>query len=194
MAIIGHGDDPLPALEALTAAEPELRRAALGAAWRLGAVDGVRLSHFFDDPSPVVARRAIELAARLSPDDPAAGAVANRLVDALAGTHAEVAAFALGELAVVDDRIVSALTINAREAEGALARESAVAALGVLGEAQDTVLAALTDIATVRRRAVIALANFEGPAVEEALAAALDDRDWQVRQVAEDLLAPPDDD
>ena len=43
--------------------------------------------------------------------------------------------------------------------------------------------------ATVRRRAVIALAPFDGPEVDAALHAALEDRDWQVRQAAEDQLA-----
>ncbi|MEM9132196.1 MAG: hypothetical protein AAF962_05905 [Actinomycetota bacterium] len=190
--MIGHGDDPAPALEALTDSDPELRRAALGAAWRLGAIDGPQLSEFFTDPVPAVARRAIELAARVSPEDQHVTVVARRLVAALGGDHAEGAAFALGELAVAEDGVVEALVAQAREAADALERESAVAALGVLGEGEETVLAALSDIATVRRRAVIALANFEGPAVEAALTTALDDRDWQVRQAAEDLLTPPD--
>jgi hypothetical protein len=34
---------------------------------------------------------------------------------------------------------------------------------------------------------VIALAPFSGPDVDAALTAALEDRDWQVRQAAEDL-------
>ncbi|MEY3679413.1 MAG: hypothetical protein RL547_25, partial [Actinomycetota bacterium] len=37
-------------------------------------------------------------------------------------------------------------------------------------------------------RAVLALAPFDGPDVQAALKKALDDRDWQVRQAAEDLL------
>jgi ABC-type spermidine/putrescine transport system permease subunit II len=41
----------------------------------------------------------------------------------------------------------------------------------------------------VRRRAVLAHAPFDGPAVDAAVAAALEDRDWQVRQAAEDLRA-----
>jgi HEAT repeat protein len=49
------------------------------------------------------------------------------------------------------------------------------------------VLAATRDKATVRRRAVLALAAFDGPEVDEALARAATDRDWQVRQAAEDL-------
>jgi uncharacterized membrane protein len=40
----------------------------------------------------------------------------------------------------------------------------------------------------VRRRAVIALAPFDGPEVDDALERARTDRDWQVRQAAEDLL------
>ena len=45
-----------------------------------------------------------------------------------------------------------------------------------------------TDKPAVRRRAVLALAPFEGEDVEAALRRALEDRDWQVRQAAEDLL------
>ena len=71
-----------------------------------------------------------------------------------------------------------------------LCRESAVAALGALGheKGRAAVLAGLTERAAIRRRAVLALAAFEGPEVEAALTAALSDRDWQVRQAAEDLL------
>jgi len=50
------------------------------------------------------------------------------------------------------------------------------------------VLAACDDKPAVRRRAVLALAAFDGPEVEERLRRALEDRDWQVRQAAEDLL------
>jgi HEAT repeat protein len=51
------------------------------------------------------------------------------------------------------------------------------------------VLAACRDKPAVRRRAVLALAAFDGPEVEAALEAALDDHDRQVRQAARDLLA-----
>ncbi|HLH46072.1 MAG TPA: HEAT repeat domain-containing protein, partial [Acidimicrobiales bacterium] len=73
-----------------------------------------------------------------------------------------------------------------------LCREAAVAALGAIGERAGlpAVLAALGDRPQVRRRAVIALAPFEGAEVDAALRRALDDRDWQVRQAAEDLLRP----
>ena len=64
-----------------------------------------------------------------------------------------------------------------------------MAALGAIGhnDGLGAVLRATTDKATVRRRAVIALAAFEGPDVEAALSTARHDRDWQVRQAAEDL-------
>ena len=73
--------------------------------------------------------------------------------------------------------------------EDALVREAAVAALGAIGDegGRAAILAALSDKATVRRRAVLALAPFDGPDVEAAMAAAREDRDWQVRQAAEDL-------
>jgi HEAT repeat protein len=50
------------------------------------------------------------------------------------------------------------------------------------------VLAALEDKPAIRRRAVVALAAFDGDEVERALARAALDSDWQVRQTAEDLL------
>ena len=49
------------------------------------------------------------------------------------------------------------------------------------------ILDACRDKPAVRRRAVLALAPFDGPEVDAAIDAALADRDWQVRQAAEDL-------
>nr|MDQ3293800.1 HEAT repeat domain-containing protein [Actinomycetota bacterium] len=71
-----------------------------------------------------------------------------------------------------------------------LVREAAVAALGSLGDERglEAVLAGCHDIATIRRRAVLALAAFDGPAVEAMLRDLSTDRDRQVRQAAEDLL------
>jgi len=106
-------------------------------------------------------------------------------------TVVETAAWALGEL--TDDAIAAGAVIPlakvARTHRDPLAREAAVAALGALGD--DTGLAAIlgacSDKPAVRRRAVLALAPFEGPEVEAAIDTALTDRDWQVRQAAEDL-------
>ena len=101
----------------------------------------------------------------------------------------EIACWAAGEQTERNDSIIEALSGIALEHEDALCRESAVAALGALGDVRglESILKATQDIATVRRRAVIALAPFEGQAVTDALQLALSDRDWQVRQAAEDL-------
>ncbi|MFV0523691.1 MAG: HEAT repeat domain-containing protein [Acidimicrobiales bacterium] len=104
---------------------------------------------------------------------------------------AEIAAFALGELGVADPAVEATLRALATGHDDPLVRESAVAALGSLGVGLDAVLSATGDIAAVRRRAVVALAAFDGEQVDRALERALGDRDWQVRQIAEDLLQDP---
>ena len=53
---------------------------------------------------------------------------------------------------------------------------------------RSAVLAALRDAPAVRRRAVVALAAFSGADIEAALRERLSDRDWQVRQAAEEVL------
>lgn len=108
----------------------------------------------------------------------------------------EVACWAAGELPEVAETTVDALTAVAGPEPGghedALCREAAVAALGALGHERGraAILGGLKDRPAVRRRAVLALAAFEGDDVEAALERALEDRDWQVRQAAEDLLGP----
>ena len=110
---------------------------------------------------------------------------------------AEVAAFGLGEFGPDPEHLPPAVFTDAGAALEAMAtghadplcRESAVAALGALHSGRATVLAAMTDKATVRRRAVLALSPFDGAEVDAAIAAALSDRDWQVRQAAEDQVA-----
>jgi HEAT repeat protein len=104
----------------------------------------------------------------------------------------EMTAWALGERG--EHAAVDALAAVASVGSGhpdPLCREAAVAALGAIGDEAGlaTVIGALDDKPAVRRRAAVALAAFEGPEVEAALRRCLDDRDWQVRQVAEDLLA-----
>ena len=102
----------------------------------------------------------------------------------------EVACWAAGEREESEDVVVEMLSTIALDHDDALCRESAVAALGAIGDSRglESILQATHDIATVRRRAVIALAPFEGQAVSDALEVALTDRDWQVRQAAEDIL------
>ena len=104
----------------------------------------------------------------------------------------EVAAWALGERGADSAAAVDELVGVAGSHDDPLCREAAVAALGAIGDERGlpAILAAMSDKPAVRRRAVIALTPFEGPEVDAAMAAALDDRDWQVRQAAEELGDP----
>ena len=105
---------------------------------------------------------------------------------------AEMAAWAIGERTNASDNDIAALIDVVLHHKEPLVREAATAALGSLGDARGlpAILHACTDKPAVRRRAVLALAPFEGPEVDEALTKALSDRDWQVRQNAEDMLHP----
>ncbi len=103
----------------------------------------------------------------------------------------ESAAWSLGEAGSnCGPRVVEALELVTRAHVDPLCREAAVAALGAIGDrvALESVLGALEDKPAIRRRATIALAAFDDPRVDVALRRCLQDRDWQVRQAAEDLL------
>ncbi len=172
--------------------ESKVRVIAFSAAERAGILGVEQLTGALDDPHPDVRYRALEL---ISHRDAEQG-LTDRVIAALADPElTELAAFVLGELAPAaeaGERAVSALQAIASDHEDALCRESAVAALGAIGAETGlaTILDATTDVATVRRRAIIALAAFDGGEVDAALQRALTDRDWQVRQAAEDLLEP----
>ena len=101
----------------------------------------------------------------------------------------EIACWGVGERGDASAEVLDVLQSITESHSDSLCRESAVAALGALGnrDALGSILKAVEDIATVRRRAVLALAPFDGPEVELAIAKALEDRDWQVRQAAEDI-------
>jgi HEAT repeat protein len=89
----------------------------------------------------------------------------------------------------VRDEVLARLVELATASPAPLVRESCIAALGAIGDERglDAILAGCRDSPAVRRRAVLALAPFDGPRVDAALAVALEDRDWQVRQAAEEL-------
>jgi HEAT repeat protein len=97
------------------------------------------------------------------------------------------AVFALGEHLYVG--AVERLCLIATGHDDARCRESAVAALGAIGDdrARPAILGALDDKPPVRRRAIVALSNFEGPDIDEALRRASEDRDWQVRAAVNQL-------
>lgn len=190
VVIAGHRGDVGTVRAALDDPADIVRASALGALERTSSLDSDDLLTALVDPSGTVRRRALTIAATRGPDDE----LDRRLADLLGDTDttvAETAAWAIGERPPAPTPTVDALCAMATSHDDALCREAAVAALGALGDAAGlgAILQATNDRATVRRRAVIALAPFEGPEVEAALARALDDRDWQVRQAAEDLLA-----
>jgi HEAT repeat protein len=160
-----------------------VRATALAALARLGAATPTDVHEALADDDPTVRRRACEVATGVDGVDTAA-----QLADPDPRV-VEVAAWALGEKVSVTAEALDALVVVATGHDDALCREAAVAALGAIGDERGlpAILAATADKATVRRRAVISLAPFSGPAVDAALEAALGDRDWQVRQAAEDL-------
>ncbi|MGZ8764081.1 MAG: HEAT repeat domain-containing protein [Acidimicrobiia bacterium] len=170
--------------------EPQVRAAALGAVVRnAGRASAERVwRHATTDADLSVRRRAAELA-------PSLGVALRPLLALLADPEwsvAEAAGWALGEIEwspANRSRAVRALMASTTDHDDPLVREAAVAALGAIGDsaALPAILRATRDRPAVRRRAVLALAPFEGPAVDAALEAALTDPDWQVRQVAEDL-------
>jgi HEAT repeat protein len=182
-AVAGHHGDEPGARALLADPAPAVRATALGALARLGLAGPADVEGALCDPDPGVRRRACEVAAALADVD---------LRPSLADPDpavVEAAAWALGERGQAASGAVDDLARVARDHDDALCREAAVAALGAIGDERGlpAILAATADRPAVRRRAVIALAPFAGPEVDAALRTALSDRDWQVRQAAEDL-------
>lgn len=183
LAAAGHTGDEAMARVGLASTDPVRREIALGALQRMAALRGDDLAAAMGDPHPAVRRRAAMIAAE-HPDAPLLG-----LLNDADPTVVEVAAWAVGEHESRDDAVVERLVELATGAEDALVREASVAALGAIGDERGlpAILAGCNDKPAVRRRAVLALAPFDGPEVQAALDAALQDRDWQVRQSAEDI-------
>jgi HEAT repeat protein len=188
-ALAGHEGDEHAARALRTHADGNVRATALGALARLGAATVADIDRAVLDAAPVVRRRACAVAVAVSIGDAQVGT----LLDDPDASVVEAAAWALGELGHPTAAVVAAVARTATGHHDPLCREAAVAALGALADARGlaAILHATTDKPAVRRRAVIALAPFEGPEVEAALRRACADRDRQVRQAAEDLLAPP---
>ena len=169
---------------ALINSDATTRAAALGALARLRHLELAELHAGLVDPHPAVRCRAIELSIDHTEID-----IALLLGDS-DDVVVETAAWALGERGPTDPETLAKLRSVAQNHEVSICREAAVAALGAIGDPAglETILAAMSDRAPVRRRAVLALAPFDGDGVTAALRSALDDRDRQVRQAAEDLL------
>jgi HEAT repeat protein len=196
--IAGHEADTDTAARLVGDRDPAVRAAALGALQRMGALGTETLVAAMSDPDATVRRRACVVAARRFGPGDSAGEVVDALVQALASdpdpSVVETAAWSLGEAGPDSGaNAVEALERVVRTHRDPLCREAAVAALGAIGDpvSLDAVLVALADKPAVRRRATIALAAFDDPRVDDALRRCLEDRDWQVRQAAEDLLGRP---
>jgi HEAT repeat protein len=184
-AVAGHRGEAGDARALLADPDPAVRATALGALARLGRATADDVEAALADPDPMVRGRACGVAIPLPEVD-----LTPLLADPDAGV-VEVAAWALGERAEAAGGAVPALAQVAGAHDDPLCREAAVAALGGIGDERGlpAILAATSDRPAIRRRAVIALAPFSGPEVDAALARALEDRDWQVRQAAEDLTS-----
>ena len=196
IAVAGHRGDTATVRAALDDDDARVRATALGALARAGALTATDLERGAHDGDPIVRRRVAEAAAAADP--PGASTPVVALLDDEDASVVEAAAWACGELSGLIDsqrtRALDRLTALVTEHEDPLVREAAVAALGSIQDSRGlpAILAATRDKPAVRRRAVLALAPFDGPEVDAALARARTDRDWQVRQAAEDLSAGDD--
>jgi HEAT repeat protein len=184
VAVAGHTGDEATARGALVDPDPVTRELGLGAIARLAVVTDGDVIAALADPAPAVRRRAAMIAGQ-RPGMSLLGAL-----DDTNATVVEAAAWACGEQESVADDVLGALIRLGTSADDALVREAAAAALGAIGDLRGlpTILHACTDKPAVRRRAMLALAPFDGDEVDAALQAGLADRDWQVRQAAEDVL------
>lgn len=183
VVVAGHSGDADFAAGHLDDTDASVRAAAMSALERIGALTDEQVAAAFDDRDPAVRRRAAELAGKRR------GLDLEGLLADPDQTVVEVAAWACGEQEDVDDAVLAALVQITTESPDPLVREAGAAALGAIGDVRGlpAILTACGDKPHVRRRAVLALAPFEGDEVEAAIGRALADRDWQVRQAAEDL-------
>jgi HEAT repeat protein len=184
VAAAGHRADEASIRTHLADPSAQVRATALAALVRAGVATAADGAAAQVDPDSQVRRVACELAPSLP------GADYLMLLGDPVASVVEAAAFALGEVGAVG--AVAELSEVAGHHQDPLCRESAVAALGAIGNEAGlpAILAALDDRPAIRRRATLALAPFAGPEVDLALQRSLADKDWQVRQAAEDLLGP----
>lgn len=191
VVVAGHTGDRDLVLAGLHHEYGPVRASALTALQRLGALTADILREFLGDPEAEVRRRVAELAATYPLVD------LTPLLDDTDNLVIEMTAWAIGEQGSSGNGDIPDLTMNrlvelATSHDDPLVRESAVAALGALQDERGraAIISACTDKPAIRRRAVLALASFSDDEVIEVLQRALEDRDWQVRQAAEDVLGP----
>jgi HEAT repeat protein len=174
-------------LENLGSATARLRILALRAGLRRGLLSGDQLLAGVTDPDVDVRRETLTLLAHEEIESDALFRAMLACLDDDDALVVDGAIFALGEHLYVG--AVDRLCDIAANHDDARCRESAIAALGEIGDERGraVVLAALDDKPPVRRRAIVALTNFEGPDIDAALEKASADRDWQVRAAVDQL-------
>jgi len=185
VTLAAHENDTATLEAALNGNDPHVRAIALSSLHKCDALTPRHIALALTDHERLVRHRL----ARIAAHEPRVDLL--RLLSDDDFAVAETAAWALGERDAVSDAEMQALIMSATAHEHPLVRESCIAALGSLGDERGlpAILNACKDKPAVRRRAVISLAPFDSPEVTSALRAALTDRDWQVRQAAEDLLS-----
>lgn len=190
IALAGHAGDVGAARAALGHTDPVVRELALSALRRSDALTADDLASALDDHSPAVRRRVATMVAHLELTPERASEMLLPLLGDADTSVAETAAWAAGEREQVSVALLDQLISMATDADDALIREASIAALGAIGDqrALPAILAGCEDKPAIRRRAVLALAPFDEPRAIEAMRVALVDRDWQVRQSAEDVL------
>ena len=182
----GFSGDSSVALEALHHHDGTVRASALRALARIGTLTAEILAPYIQDSHIETRRTAVELAV------PFPSVNVHDCIDDSDVFVAEMAAWCVGERTPASDIEIETLIDRTTSHSEAVVREACAAALGSLGDERGlpAILAACSDKPAVRRRAILALAPFEGDEVDAALQRALEDKDWQVRQNAEDLLNP----
>ena len=183
VALAGFSGDVDTARKGLTSADEHVRGSALWSLNRLNALTEDEIRAALGDLHMNVRLAAAELSASYNGID---------LLGALDDPEflvVEMAAWSCGEREDNSDEVMAKLIDVGQNHQHQLAREAAIAALGAIGDPRGlpTILKGCRDKPAIRRRAVLALAPFDGPEVDAAIERALLDKDWQVRQSAEDL-------
>ena len=187
IALAGHLGDHQAARHGLRDADAAVRATALGALDRLSALTLEDVDAAGRDPHPGCAPGPRSWPLAFGPPPRPWRPGPSRDPDPVV---VEAGCFALGEIGAA----AAATVAGSRPTWGATTPTRSAgrppwppSAPSATRRGLPAILAATSDKPAVRRRAVLALAPFSGPEVEAALDRARSDRDWQVRQAAEDL-------
>lgn len=216
-SVAGHTGDEDAARRAFDDPEAPVRASGLVALVRMHKLTRADFDKVLHDESPLMRRRIGETAGAIAAAGSASGTSRHERLppcreDVIAGLSSmlddadpgvvESACFGIGEVAdawslgaadPATEGLVSKLDGISRGHPDLLCRESAVTALGSIGspDGLSAVIEAMAGKPALRRRAIIALAGFDHADADAAVRRALSDRDWQVRQAAEDLCGDP---